>query len=125
MKSINQLVYSIVSIFAIVSACAALPINVASIGESLIKSNNCIVVTYTHTLTHNAFLSGHILAMHFVFTRCIWHTYIHTHRHTMRHNQRVCVFGCAGECYVVGDFSHNPTIDFIFAMYANRHATSK
>lgn len=43
MKSINQLVYSIASIFAIVSACAALPINVASIGESLIKSNNCIV----------------------------------------------------------------------------------
>lgn len=47
MKSINQLVYSIASLFAIVSACAALPINVASIGESLIESNYFIVICHT------------------------------------------------------------------------------
>lgn len=119
MKSINQLVYSIVSIFAIVSACAALPINVASIGESLIKSNNCIVVTFTHTHTH---------PVHFwvdIFLQCIF-------IYTMQTAQPTCAWECDA---VFGACMHMAFEPLIFRTIrlsisflqctSNRHATSK
>lgn len=152
MKPINQLVYSIVSIFAIVSACAALPINVASIGESLIKSNNIALLshntnthTHTHTYTLNAFLSGHICTMHFYLYNACWtHTLTYTYVHRVngvRHNHAYIYAMCAWECWVFIWFIAGMcmwhlvvsaifriiqlSISFLHNVCTDRHATSK